>query len=139
MRKYTISCVDRESGKDSIEYIWADNESAAFEQVADKGKLVSKVVDVVEYTSKPTSAVVPIVVLILGICAVLYGLLYMNQSTYMNTSYGTTHNIGLLNLQSITMNYGCAFFVGGAVMVAAGMIGCFIHVASRSICIQLSK
>ena len=59
MKRFTLSCVSRETGKESTDIIVADDERSAYEQVSAKGKMVAKVQNVVDLAQQAKQLVPP--------------------------------------------------------------------------------
>lgn len=148
MKRFTLSCVSRETGKESTEVIVADDERSAYEQVADRGKMVAKVLGVEDLTPKPETplavnipravtvqpdnrSLAPGAISVMGALLCLVGVAVMVFAVVMDTTgRSDVYNIGLLNHQTIAMIAGGALFVSGTIL-------CGLQAATNAICRRL--
>ncbi|MFN9993677.1 MAG: hypothetical protein ACK54H_10045 [Phycisphaerales bacterium] len=148
MKRFKLSCVSRETGQESTEVIVADDERSAYEQVANKGKMVAKVLGMEDLTPKPETPLAvnvpravtvrpdnrslePDAISVMGVLLCLAGAGTMVFAVAMDTTgRSDVYNIGLLNHQTIAMIAGGTLFVSGTIL-------CGLHTATNAICRRL--
>jgi hypothetical protein len=126
MKTWHLECVDRKTGKETVERFPALDDAEAFRLAADRGLMVGKVLRVEAPPPPPAALVAPpsrnlpdttamslggLVLLAGGVVALLIGF-------GMDTSVGSMENIGKLNRQTCTVIVGAALFLSGVIVLA---------------------
>ncbi len=145
MKMWELLCVNRETGAESTERIHAETEQAAFAIASERGLMVAKVKHLETVQSPPPPPLPKPVarhyhvgehsgtgllylggagIAAIGMLMGLYGLTMdtsvPNYSTYDSTA--RTHNMGLLNEQTVLVIAGSALFLGGVILLAVARI-----------------
>jgi hypothetical protein len=157
MKRFDLLTLDRKTGTETPERVVAADERAAFAMIAERGRVVAKVVHV-EDLGKPTPgvptpppppsarprppaarAVIPRgdmlgmtvaawLLIAAGVGTVLFGL---GTNTTTLSGLDRVHNVGLLNDRLVTVIIGSAMFISGVLIGSARAVVAAVQGAAR--------